>query len=420
MVDNRIRKMDKFVELETLPEDVFDDLMKFNLRKQRIVDLCNEVLGDDPLEGEKAYSSFHRAMDGHEAYVGIVRALVDLRDDQRMDPGKYLPDEGPGEDLAKWMAQIAKATWWYNLLDLDMTQSTLNAWFSGRGKRERPDVREQVEAWWARLSNAAFQARRMTEGNTRDLHHKSELERSEYNSPRPKKLSWDTWCKDLIEDGLSMDDVRTRFVAENLLVIDNSMWVETIDLADPQDPLSYKEVRGQFDVPDSEHKFSELVDRNFECAASRTPTDFDPEPYYTDDKWGDRRDETCPKDLNGALYNLHYRTKHTRFWDADNRCVDSETEIVAVSKDGVTWEDPTERQKQGWDRGFDEWLVAMDAGKNTDNSYTQELEKAERAVREIEGRLSRGRILPEEVSALGQRLVEAREESNWRYTKTDW
>jgi len=414
------RSKKTLAELETLPKGVYDDLLKFNLTKQRIVELCNEELGDDPLEGEKSYSSFHRALDGHDSYVGIVQALVDLRDCQRSRPYEYLPTEGPGDDLAKWMAQIAKATWWYKLLDLDMTESTLNAWFSGRGKKERPDVREQVDKWWARLSHAVSQVRRVTEGTARDRHHEWRLKQDDApHALYQKVLSWDTWCKDLIEDGLSIDEVRDRFIDEGMTVDNNYFYVETIDLADPQSPLSDQEPP-KYSRGDREYMWEQLVERDFNCAISRNPTDFDAEPYFTEDKWGDRRDENCPQDLNGALYNLHYRTQWTRFWDAKERCVASDTEIVAVSRDGVTWDNPTERQKQGWDRGFNEWLVAMDAGKNTDNSYTQELEKAERAVREIEERLSRRRILPEQASALEEKLLEAREQANWRYTKTDW
>jgi len=78
----------------------------------------------------------------------------------------------------------------------------------------------------------------------------------------------------------------------------------------------------------------------------------------------------------------------TRFWDAEQRCVSTEREIVAVSKDGIDWEEPTERQKQGWSSGFDYWLAAMDAGESTDSRYKQALDAASLRVRQIDRKLS--------------------------------
>jgi len=387
MAGNRIRRQNTTDEFERLEPGVAQDLLAFNITKQRIVDLCNKEFDEDPLEGAKNYSSFHRALDGHEVYSGIVHALTNLRDDQATNPAKYLPKEGPGEDLAEWMAQFAKATWWYNLLDLEMTQSTLNAWFSGRGKRERPDVREQVEAWWAKLSEAVELVMRRNRAEARSRHHDSEVKRDEWDKPRREAMSWDTWCKDQLEDGLSMEEVREHFIGEALIYKTSLFDVDIIDLANPQNPL---EAESPTDLERNlcEYMWSELVERDFACAVSRHPTEFDPTPFFEEDRWGDRRNEECPKDINSELYKLNYRTKVTRFWDAEQRCVSTEREIVAVSKDGIDWQEPTERQKQGWSSGFDYWLAAMDAGESTDSQYKQALDAASLRVRQIDRKLS--------------------------------
>jgi len=416
MVGNRIRKQNTGdAELDTLHPDVARDLLAFNLRKQRIVDLCNEELELDPLEGEKAYSSFHRAMNGHDAYVGIVQALEGLQYEQKTNPRKYLPKEGPGEDLAKWMAQIAKATWWFKILDLNMSESTLNAWFSGRGKKERPDVREQVDAWWARVQAAVDQAERATDREGRDRHFHGERDWG----LRRDAMSWDTWCRDLIEDGLSIDQVRDRFMAEGVFLDTNSFSRKIIDLSDPQDPT--EEPDFERDDYFRREMWEKLIERDFSCAVSRIPPDFDTEPTFDEKQWGDRRNEGCPEDLNAPLYDLHYRTRYTKYWDREKRCVATEDEIVAVSRDGVNWTEPTERQKRGWDKGFNEWMIALDGCKSTDNSYTQELRAARVRVKSLERTLSASsRLTDGQVVSIEAKLVEAREDVSFAYHKTKY
>lgn len=406
MGDNRIRKVKSDAELDRLDPAVTRDLLAFNLTKQRIVDLCNEELALDPLEGEISYSSFHRALDGFDAYVGIVRALNDLRYEQQTNPKKFLPIEGPGENLAEWMGQFAKATWWFDLLDLDITQSTLNAWFSGRGKRERSDIREQVVAWWERLQAAANEAERATAAIGRDR----------CNGDRPDANSWDTWCKDLIEDGVSLGEVKQRFIAEGMIADSNYFGMDMIELADPQNPVS--EIQGSKHSRDRrENEWRAMVERDFALAVSRIPPDFNPTPYHEENRWGDRRNENGPADLNTPLYRLHYRTRYRRFWNSETRCVDVESQIVGVSPDGRDWREPTKRESLGWDRGFNEWLVAMDAGKDTDNLYTQELNAAETRVRRLEQSLSICWNASEEI-ALQSKLKEAREDANFAYRNT--
>lgn len=387
MAGNRIRRQNTTDEFERLEPGVAQDLLAFNITKQRIVDLCNKELDEDPLEGAKNYSSFHRALDGHEVYSGIIHALTNLRDDQAINPAKYLPKEGPGKDLAEWMAQFAKATWWYNLLDLEMTQSTLNAWFSGRGKRERPDVREQVEAWWGKVSEAVAVAEEY-EATRRRNNFESELSKAdEWSTTQPTLLSWDTWCKDLIEDGVPLDQIEERYMVAQRSYSANHWNIDTIDLADPKLELRDEDPH-PLRVSDWEHNWEAIVTRDFCYALPRTPPEFDAEPWFEEDRWGDRRNEECPKDINSALYKLHYRTKVTRFWDPDERVISARREIVAVSKDGVDWQDPTDRQKQGWSNGFDYWLVAMDAGESTDSQYKQALDAASLRVRQIDRKLS--------------------------------
>lgn len=414
MGGNRVRKINTGgTELSKVGKNVACDLLAFNLRLQRIVDLCNDELELDSLEGVKAYSSFHRALDGHETYLGIVQAIEGLLYDQQSNPSKYLPKEGPGEDLAAWMAQFAKATWWYKLLDLDMSQSTLNAWFSGRGKRERPDVREQVDAWWARVQAAVAMAERVTNGEARDRHLYGERDWG----LRKDAMSWDTWCKDLIEDGLSIDQVQERFLTEGALIDSNFVGLRIIDLCDPQDPTQEPDQGRDF----RREMWTKIHERDFSCAVSRTPVEFDTEPTFEEKQWGDRRNEDCPKDLNRPLYGLHYRTQYTKYWDPQKRCVMSEEEIVAVSRDKVNWTEPTERQKLGWDNGFNEWMIAMDGYKNTDNSYTQELAAAETRVRYFEQKLSKkSRLSESQVADFERKLDEAREHRSFSFQKTKY
>ncbi|MBB95519.1 MAG: hypothetical protein CML68_13135 [Rhodobacteraceae bacterium] len=136
-------------------------LMAFNIKKQRIVDLCNVEFDEDLFDETKDYSSWNRALNGKEVWEGIVDALHDLWGDQVSHPRKYLPHDDPPDDgLQDWMKQIAPAPWWRDVLQLSASQSAFNAWFSGRpmGKAKVAEVKAAVDDWWARLMVAVERA----------------------------------------------------------------------------------------------------------------------------------------------------------------------------------------------------------------------------------------------------------------------
>lgn len=366
----RIKKQNSEIELARFHPKDAERLLQFNITKQRIVDLCNQEFEDDPFDQGKNYSSWHRALDGQEVWEGIVQALDGLYEDQIAHPRKYLPTNDPGDDLREWMAQIAKATWWHKTLKLDLSLNTLNSWFSGRVSKTRPELREQVDAWWTRVKSAADMAERYSAVGERDG---VEFRQSKGWNARPCVESWDTWCKDLLEDGLSVDEVRERFVAEGLSRDQHHLTL--IDLADPYSPLTEGYIH-EHQEGWRRQQFDGLAEAGFPLALSRTPPEYDPTPFARAGKWGDRRDENGPRDLNTHLYGKHYRQQCVRRWDASERKVVVDAEIVEVSADGTNWRPASELEKQGWQSGVYFWEKALIEGQDTSNSYIQELEAA--------------------------------------------
>ena len=384
---SRIRKQDtKGVILDKFHPQDAELLFRFNITKQRIVDLCNQTFEDDMFDKAKNYSSWHRALDGQEVYEGIVAELDNLLDAQIAHPKDYLPDTDPGDDLREWMGQIAKATWWHKTLELEMSRNSLNSWFSGRVTKTRPELVEKVTKWWARVKTAVMEAERYSAGK----------ERSKRRDARDV-MTWDTWVNDLLEDGVSVDEARARFIDEGLFLQENHL--DIIDLANPDSPLSPiqpADSTRSFMRSDLEKSFDAMHGAGFPQAISKTPPEFDREPFIQERKWGDRRNEDCPKDLNTHLYDKWYRMRCEKFWDATNRKVDMTTEIVEVSIDGESWRAPNEIEKEGWAVGTRFFFEALHAGDDTSNSYTREVKEAEVQVRRarraaIENRGSRSR-----------------------------
>ena len=414
----RIKKINTDVELDRFHPGDTKRLLQFNITKQRIVDLCNKEFKDDPFDEAKNYSTWNRAMNGDDVWEGIVIALDGLYEKQKEHPRQYLPQDEPGGDLREWMAQIAKATWWHKTLKLDMSLNVLNSWFSGRVTKTRPELTEKVGVWWERVKAAADEAERHSAVHWRDREMERERKRSSYDPQRPVLESWDTWCKDLIEDGLSIDQVRERYVEEGLLRDLNHL--SLIDLSDPQSPLDsstyainnqerQRSWRGQ--------EFDALHETGFPLALSRTPPEFDPEPFIEERRWGDRRNEDCPRDINFHLYCKHYRERCQRKWDAESRCVVVDSEIVEVSTDGEIWREANETEKKGWERGIYYWEQALIADADTNNSYTRELEEAKtndrRARREYEGNCE-----PAKDSTLKAAFLAAKRELEIAYDNT--
>lgn len=346
-------------------------LLKFNMTKKRIVDLCNKDFEDDPFDEGKDYSTWHRAMDGHEVWEGIVLALDGLYDQQTKYPWRYLPDAPPEDDLHTWMKQLASADWWMKTLQPEASPPAFRAWFSNRpmGKKKIEDVRARVDEWWALLQDQVALARRYTFAEQR-----RESGWSVQKGEVPVRLeTWDTWCKDRLEDGFSVDEVRELMVEESTLLY--RYHLQLLDLASPQAlrPSSHKREYLDRCERSAGREFDLLLEAGFPNALSRTPPEFDPGPIITEHQWGDRRQERCFKDLNIPLYNLWYRTKTTQWWDPDTREVKSESVIVQVSVDGENWRDANDRERQGWDSG-DYWFAYVFEYDNGDmrNSYQRE------------------------------------------------
>lgn len=388
---SRVRKINTGdVLLDRYHPNDAERLLRFNITKQRIVDLCNKDFEDDPFDEAKNYSTWHRAMDGQEVWEGIVHALNGLYEDQTARPRQYLPQDDPGDDLSEWMAQIAKATWWHKTLQLDMPLNSLNSWFSGRVSKTRPELREKVDAWWASVKAAVDEAER----------YSSVLERDR-NKDGNMVMTWDTWVNDLLEDGVSIENARAQYIDEGLLHDLNHL--KLIDLTNSMSPLSTVQKKGEYEAmyrAMREQEFDTLHKAGFPKAVSRTPSEFDAAPFIKESQWGDRRNEECPKDLNTHLYGKRYRERCQRYWDDQERRVDVTTEIVEVSTDGENWREPNETEKKGWDNGIIFFFEAIHADQDASNSYTQELEQAKRAVKRARSAYDQGTGDPKKEASL--------------------
>lgn len=135
------------IELDTFHPKDAARLLAFNITKQRIADRANALQFSLPWEDDKAYSTWHRALDGQEVWVEIVQGLDGLMDDQTRDPRKYLPGP-PGDYLFQWMQEIAGPTWWVKTLGLDVKANTLTAWMTRGGAKQDmlDDLRSKVVA----------------------------------------------------------------------------------------------------------------------------------------------------------------------------------------------------------------------------------------------------------------------------------
>lgn len=372
----RIRKTADIDLARFNPKDA-ERLLAFNVTKQRIVDLANQYF-DLPWEDEKNYSTWHRALDGHEVWEQIVVALEGLYEDQVRDPRKFLPGPPDQDDLAAWMKQIAGAKWWCDVLRLDMPVNTLTGWMSGRSiSKERIDtVRERVNDWWERVDRACHRA-----DLVRTYHARQRAE----HEPEPRvdggrivnAHGWDSYFYTYVhEDGHSVDEARAHYVEMASLARDH--WLALIDLTDPQDPCRrWSESQESFYA----QEFDAIWKRGLPQAIPRKPPVFSTEPRFTVKRWPDRRAEEAPKDLNEALYGLWFKERAVPFWDEDNRWVSARSEIVEVSQDGETWRAATDRERQGWDNGGE--MIARyrhEHGEAPDNSYRREVAEAQSAV----------------------------------------
>lgn len=369
-------------------------LLRFNVTKQRIVEICNRDFEDDPFDEAKDYSTWNRALNGKEVWEGIVASIDSLMTDQTAHPRKYLPDAGPPKvDLHLWMKQIGGATWWRDVLCFSASQSTFNAWFSGRpmASDKVAEVKDAVDQWWSKVMYACERAEYASLGR--------ELCEASYRERHAHGLASYFYTK-VIEEGLDVDNARCLFVDLH----DKAFRHHTrlIDLSDPVDPLvPFESVHSDLLRREYGTKFDEMHAQGYPDAIPKGPPPFDPQPWYVDSKWGDRRDEECPKDLNECLYGLWYRSKHRHVWNEQERRLELVSEIVEVSPDGETWLPANERQKQGWDPGTFFFMKHLhETGETPVNAYTRERQEVEAKIRDIKGKIERSGNTSGDVASL--------------------
>lgn len=357
-------------EAQFHPDDTAQ-LLRFNITKQRIVDLCNVPFQEDWFDEAKNYSSWNRAMNGHPTWEGLVNALEALNEQQKAHPRRYLPTDDPPEVdmLLAWMRAFpgAGAPWWHDVLKLSMPLGSFKAWYSGAPmhKDKVAEVKAKVDDWWARVMSACARAELASVGR-------------EFGNPgggwrNPKITSH--FYHLVVEKELPVEDARVLYQDMMEASVDHHSTL--IDLTDPQDPLvrwddvSHRDAYGQ--------EFDAMVAEGYPGATAQFTEPFEPVDVTEERRWGDRRDEDSPKDLNEELYNLHYRVRTCRYWNPDTRRSDGDSEITETSQDGVTWVPATERQKQGWDRGSYFFFESLNRGVYPENSYTRELNELNRS-----------------------------------------
>lgn len=369
-------RLNKDRETSKFPVGYTKRLLSFNVSKQRIVDLCNADYDDDPFEDEKNYSTWHRALDGKEVWEEIPDRLHSLLEDQIRHPRKYLPSESPPEEkLNEWMKQIATARWWRDVLQVSASQSAFNAWFSGRpmGKAKIEEVRAAVTDWWDKLLTAADRAEAKSEAS--DLFYASHKK-----DPHGGLESY--FYIKIVEQGMTVNEAREHFI--QLFDLYYCHCANLIDLSDPTDPLEPTGMKSEYfeQFLQSELEiFDQIIEDGFPGAVGHVAPDFNNEPKIETRRWGDRRAEECPKDLNEALYNLWYKVRLQKHWNAEKRRIETSHDILEVSNDGEIWRPANSREQNGWDAGtFYFYQHLNEHGEVPVNSYTRERRALERRI----------------------------------------
>jgi len=381
-------------ELSNFDTSDSDRLVRFNIYKQRIVDLANQDFADDWFNDAKSYPSWNKALNGENCWVGLVDRLEGLLAEQTRHPRKYLPADDPpdADQLVPWMKQIAGAPWWHKVLNLSASTAAFNAWYSGRamGKDKVAVVKAKVDEWWGRVKAACERAELRSLGQELS----DRMRRAEVDSPGAD-----------VHDGLTsyfyhlvrecgMPEAEARALYQDMMELSVAYRAELIDLTDPKDPLELLPGR----MADSREvareaygrEFDQMVADGFPRSVPKHSPACEPCEVFQVRRWGDRRDEDSPKDLNQDLYGLHYRERTRHYWDADVRRGRSDTEIIETSEDGLTWRPATEREKQGWDRGAYFWHQALNQGVYpVENGYTRDLRELGHWFKEERDRLDK-------------------------------
>ncbi len=349
-------------------------LLRFNVTKQRIVDLANQEYEADWFDEAKDYSSWNRALNGHPVWTGLVDRLEAVMADQIAHPRQYLPAEDPpdADQLVPWMKQIAGAPWWHEVLKLSMPLGSFKNWYSGAalGKDKVAEVKARVDEWWARVKAACERAELRSHGEkfSRKIWRAMRQGPPDYDPDNIESHFYHL----IVECGMPLLEACVLY--QDLIDLGSNYSADLIDLTDPKDPLWLVTKQPQEHRDHYGREFYQLVQDGFPRAIPKFQLPFRPYEVIEQKRWGDRRDEDSPKDLNQELYGLHYKVRTRHYWDAETRRDQGLPEIIETSADGATWRPATEREKQGWDRGEYYWHEALNQGQYpVENSYTRDM-----------------------------------------------
>lgn len=211
----------------------------------------------------------------------------------------------------------------------------------------------------------------------------------------------------VIEEGMAVESARALFVDMHDKAFRHH--TDLIDLTDPVDPLSpIESVHNDWLSREDGEKFDQMHDQGYPNAIPKAAPAFDPEPWYEEHQWGDRRQEECPKDLNECLYGLWYRSKRWRVWNEHERRLDVQSEIVEVSSDRETWLTANDRQKQGWDAGTYFFMKHVhETGESPLNSYNREKLEISCKIRDLKHKVSQADISGDVTTSLDAELAAA-------------
>lgn len=338
-------------DTEKLQPAEIEALLRFNIKKQRVVDLCNK--GGD----EISYSTYHRALDGLPTWVGITSSLRYLLKEQALRPLDHIPGE-PTDDLPEYLKAIAPLAAWFDRLDLKCSKASFLAWGSGgsMAAAKVAEVREKVDAWYARLRDVATIEQGHGEG-------RSFMEREFRDGTHCLQSLVYSW---IIEQGMHSDEAHERF----LRVYWNQRFspLTTIDMLDPKvvsKPFDMTEDYWQrFILPEAEARWKEIILSEMRGARPGIPPHGRTYAIDTERVWPDARfdrpgDHADPYNLNQELYGRRYRVREFMRWEPDGRFyVLDRSEVTEVFDEG--WRAANERERQGWDEGTRFFIANME------------------------------------------------------------
>lgn len=376
---NAVDQYGDTVETARYPKKDAEALLRFNVTGQRIADLCNEERKFFPWDNEVHRSTWNRALNGHPVWDEIVSELDGLYYSQVRDPRAYLPGP-PTDDLFDWMKQIAGATWWVQVLGLDVKANTLTAWMTRGAKQDvLDDLKERVSEWWSKVDAACLQADMVRAFHAMQRHERAHGRdsRKEWDGVWKSPESFDSYFYTYVhEDGHTVDEARAHYVEMATLACD--YWLSLLDLEDPKPVASLMRSRDT-DQKQMAQEFDDMWARGLDEAMPREmPEGTDLSDTITEGQWLDRRYEEGPYDVNQGLYKLFYRQRSSWRWNRSRRePVAFNVEVIAVSDDGQEWRAPTDRQRRGWEHpGLEIAKWREEHGESPDNQYTRAVSEA--------------------------------------------